>query len=199
MSGRAAAERLAAVGVSRRDARRLLGGGFAGSPEVLRGVHLYDAAEVERLASWPTIKAGDLRAAFPHGLLVARRDVPVRAGWSEQAALLADGWRIGMWAAPFDVQHPIRSHGWVALVASVAGFVAAGAEVVGCELDTDQSQGPGRHRGGAGRGGPNTPPPRWTFSLREPGPWFATLTGHRLPNPRGPHLWVLPPVGESAA
>lgn len=197
LSGRGAAARLAEVGVARRHARRLLDLGFAGRPTKTGREHWFDAERLEDLVRWPRVVARDLRAAFPAGLLVARRDVPFDGPWSEQAAHLRDGWRIGLPAVIGDLRGPLEATGRLPLVATVAGFVAAGAEVTGCRADSDQYPGPGRHRGGAHRGGPNTPPLRWSFELEPPGEWFQQIAGHQLPNPRGPHLWVLPPMGES--
>lgn len=127
------------------------------------------------------------------GLISGRRDI--RPG-SDPAAF-SDGWRMSPMAY---VQLAVAlDRGPLPFAATVAGFVAAGADLVDLGYDADQDPGPGRHTGGAGRGGPNKPAPRWSLGLEAPGAWFATLAGHRLPNHRGPHLWVLPPVGESTA
>ena len=172
------------AGVGRRQARRVLACGLAGSPVVTRAALLHDAERVLELAGRPVLDDATADAATPGGLFVARRDVDVLAPEDQQHASLQGGWGFSFVAA-VSVRIRVTEDGHLPLVATVAGFVVAGAEILQALRARD-----GYH-----------------LVLREPGPWFETFRGRRFATGPG-RPWVLRDrlgpgergrVGESAA
>jgi hypothetical protein len=154
LSGREVSE---VLGLGQSQTTRLLASGLAG-PGHRRGRSvLYDAAAVAALRDRPLVtEQTPLPPACADGVLLARVD-PRRAepgAWRE----LAEGpWRLAF--SRVLVLLVMRSSRPVPLVATVAGFVLGGAEVVD-----------GRHRAEA-----------TTFELGEPGEWFDAFRGTRVP------------------
>ncbi|SDC19559.1 hypothetical protein [Nocardioides lianchengensis] len=165
MSGRAATRRLQAAGLTERSARRVLAAGLAGEPQRITAAHLYDEESVERLAERSTIAWSQLREACPHGVFVARRPGP--------PADLEDGWPMSL-AARFWVDHGIAQHGCFPLVATVAGFVSTGAEIVASHDEPVAAPAPSRTG----------------LTLRPPGGWYDAFRDRRLSTGPGP-AWLL--------
>ncbi len=176
ISGREAALVLDSAGVTRRQARALLGAGFAGTPLVTSSATLYDESRVEELAAWPGVDLARLAAVCPAEVFVARRMVDVRASTSEQRKALAGDWPIA-WTLRLLLRVRIQRHGYVPFVATVCGFVALGADIVDVRAD---------HRGCS------------IFELGDPGEWFATVHGRRLPTGRG-RAWSILDRGRMSA
>lgn len=156
MTQRAAARLLATVGLSRRQATAVLAAGLAGSPQVTTSALLYDADEVVALVGRAPLGDQEVRELCPHGLFVARRP-------ADRLADLADGWGIGVLTAAW-IRIRIGRAGHVPLVATVGGFVTAGAEII--YVDTWVGDDPSR--------------PASTLTLRTAGPWLTALLGRRL-------------------
>ncbi|MFC5179136.1 hypothetical protein [Nocardioides taihuensis] len=154
VSGREVGEIL---GLGQSQTTRLLASGLAG-PGHRRGRSvLYDAAAVAALRDRPLVtEETPLPPACGDGVLLARVD-PRGAepgAWRELAS--------GPWRLAFSrvlVLLVMRSTGPVPLVATVAGFVLGGAEVID-----------GRHT-----------PEATTFELAEPGDWFDAFSDTRVP------------------
>jgi hypothetical protein len=171
ISGRAACEQLVAVGVGARAARRLLATGIAGSPVLTGGVHLYEDERVCAVAARPRVKGRDIAEICPAGLFIARRQVDLTSPREEQVQALASGWgEISPWLK-LRMGFRISSYGSFPFVATVAGFVVFGAELVAFQSPAE-------------------------VLLQPPGAWFARLEDHRLlSGPGRPwvvHLGVLP-------
>jgi hypothetical protein len=155
ISGREACEVLGEVGVGAKGARRLLASGLVGTPVRTRSAHLFDAEQVRAVAQRPTVPWHTIQETCPAGIFVARRQVDLTTPYEVQLRALADGWGgISPWTwVPMGFR--ISHHGSLPFVATVAGFVAFGAEIVGRQ---DGSR----------------------MLLRRPGEWFARLEDHRL-------------------
>lgn len=135
ISGRQAANELAAVGLPREQARRLLLAGFAGPAERVSGTLLYDYARVRALVHWPVIERDQRREACPHGLFVQRswRGIDVRAPFEETLARL----RLRWWLSPFarvQIRAGIDDEGGFPFVLLVSGYVAFVADIVGLRV-----------------------------------------------------------------
>lgn len=145
--------------LSRRQARRVLDAGLAGDPVRTRTAHLYDLAAVTALTRRPEVERDVIVSLLPPGIWVARRLVDARLPAGEQRAALADGWRLGLGRLGF-LLFECDHRGFVPLVATVGGFVVAGAEIRGV--------------------GPGEQPDRHRFELAPPGEWFEGFTERRL-------------------
>ena len=117
--------------------------------------------------AWPE----EVVAACPWGVFVARRAGP--------EGDLARPWVLSVLTA-IQLLHLMERHGYVPLVATVAGFVTTGAEI----LDVLPAPSSSRTR------------PCRALTLREPGPWFETFRDRRLPTGPGA-AWVLLNMGQS--
>jgi hypothetical protein len=160
ISGREARAILEGAGVSPRGARRVLASGLAGVPVVTRAAHLYDDERVREVAGRLKLTWHDLEDICPAGILIARRDLDVTATRAEQLAAVRDGWEvISMWRR-WQLCDAVRRHGRLPFVASVSGFVALGADIVGFGDGSD-------------------------LLLDPPGAWFSSLEERRLPTGQG--------------
>jgi hypothetical protein len=168
ISGRRAAARLEAAGLTNRQARRVLAAGFAGAPVRTSAALLFEQESVEALAAWPVLSDDLVAAALPGGAFVARRDVDLLPGAPDLVEALRGGWALSPLTAVW-IRVRIGSHGHLPLVATVGGFVAGGAEITGLVT--------------AGASG-------YRLDLRAPGPWFDALAGRRLPTGPG-RPWVV--------
>jgi hypothetical protein len=80
------------VGVTRRQARELLGAGLAGPPVKTSSAVLYEEAAVDALASWPVLTDDRVEAACPWGLFVNRHRLdtwafsPLTSVWIRSAS-----------------------------------------------------------------------------------------------------------------
>jgi hypothetical protein len=168
ISERQAASMLAEVGVSRRQSRKLLAAGFAGEPIRTSTASLYDEAQVAALTARPVTDLTALDAAFPHGIFVARRAVDVRAPRERQVEELARGWRMSPANAIWISVH-LDHEGPLPFVATTCGFVAFGADIMDVHLPAPQAA---------------------DLQLQDPGEWYASLEGRRLPIGPGAE-WVI--------
>jgi hypothetical protein len=139
--------------VTDRRARQALTAGLAGDPRRLPGVHLYESNLVEELAARCGLTDGEVDAACPHGLFVARR-----------GDLRDHGWRFSPWTWVW-IRSRIERHGHLPMVATLAGFVVAGADI----RDASTSG---------------------TLSLVGPGDWFEALARRRLSTGPGRDWWI---------
>lgn len=153
MSQREAARLLAAAGIGRSRANRVLRCGLAGEPITVPGALLYESELVEELAAREHVDEEELGSVCPDGILVVRRDVNVGKSRAHQLAAISCGFPMAWWKALLFADR-IERTGPVPLVATTCGFVVLGAEVVGIEDD---------------------PAP-----LDNPGPWFQVLHERRL-------------------
>ena len=155
-------------GVAQRQARDLLRAGFVGAPIRAGNVCLYDQAAVEDLASWPVLPLPDLDRLCPVGVFVARRGPDLTAERATQLASVSHGWQMSPWTWLW-LRSTVDACGSVPLVATVAGFVALGADITAVGY---------------------TAPQTTSLVLAEPGPWFAGV--HRRRVQTGPGCaWVL--------
>ena len=162
MSAREARSLLEGAGVTSRQARRLLEAGFAGAAQITPAAHLYERGRVLELATRPWLTHSELDALFTREVFISRRDVSMTAPREVQLEALHGGWDL---APSTRVLLRVRcaQHGFVPFVATVAGFVALGAELTGVT---------GRDLRDA------------VLTLREPGPWFEQVRGRRLASGR---------------
>jgi len=134
ITGRRAAQLLAARGLSLSASQQLLATGIAGRPVDTTAAQLFEADAVADLAGRPTVDERAAATVAPHGYLVARlprdRVVAVDDAWDEQAAVLAGPWRVD---AMVQLELVVRRFVGVRfpLVLTVAGFAIAGAEING--------------------------------------------------------------------
>ena len=165
VSARQASAILAGVGLSRGSALRVLDSGLAGEPIRTPSALLYQRDRVQRLAASRCVAWDEAVALCPAGLFVARRDLRVGRPRSEQIASLAGGWGgLSPWSW-IALHLQIVDYGSVPFIATVAGYVALGADIVATG-------------------------PRSSLVLGEPGDWFEAVVGCRLPTGRG-RPWVL--------
>lgn len=183
---RAAARILARQGLSLSACQQLLATGIAGPPTEAGSVVLHDQAAVERLARALPVRTLDVHRGCPYGYVVVRiprgQAFDVAASGEEQRRILAGPW-------PLDAR--VRTIVWVRtyhampmpLVATVAGFVVAGAEITGF-VDTAD----------AGRG--------TAFSLAPPGDWLEPFRGRPCASGKGRATYLrgwLPGLAATAA
>lgn len=158
ISGREATTVLFEAGMTRRQARRALDAGLAGNPHRAAGAHLYDLDMVLELAARPWLTDEELDRLFPRELFIARRDLDVRSPEDVQLAGVREGWDLSPWSRVL-LRVRCAQHGFVPLVATVAGFVVLGAEI------TDVLVAETGHA---------------VLALRGPGSWFEQVRGQRL-------------------
>jgi hypothetical protein len=179
ISGREASRILAPVVSGDAQARCVLRSGLSGSGVETRSGRLYDEQRVFALAARPLVEETDLLTACPDGLYIARlpRSASVDATQPWEALTRELGWMPampGLTAALLGVRVKVCAR--LPWVATLCGFVVAGAEIVGF-----------REVPGAGT----------AFVLEPPlGDWFSLLESRRLPTTVGGrpwHLWT-PPV-----
>ena len=172
---------LAAVGVRKESARRLLKAGFAGRGLQVGNAVLYDHSAIEALLTWPWLHPSELQPPCDVGMLV------VRAG--QGADILGDDVDLLAHAArPFImspltrvlIRHGISRNGCYPAVITVSGFVAAVGEVTGVQLLQGR---------------------RTELWLRPAGTWQLQLHGHRLDVRNGGPwtIWTTLPLSRAAA
>jgi hypothetical protein len=168
ISSREAAQILAATGLTRERARRVLLAGFAGDGLRTRGSLLYEEKRVRSLVDWPLVDSGVLRETCAQGLFVARVTGLERTQGPDLVAGLAlRPWQLSPWAS-LEMRRVIEAQGVLPLVATVCGFVATGADITAVW--------PGREGS--------------TLALDEPGAWFEQFTNRRLVTGPG-SSWLL--------
>ena len=156
---------LAQCGLGRRHAQQALVAGLAGEPRRLRSRVLYDRDRVRELAARPQLGWSQLVELCPDGVFVSRRPVTVTDSRAEMVAALSGGWgELSPWKR-VAMQLQIEVCGSLPLVATLAGFVVLGADVV------------------AVRGFDR-------FVMTEPGAWFERLVRTQLRIGPG-RSWVL--------
>jgi hypothetical protein len=181
ITGREAGRALSALGVDRESARRALLAGVAGPGERIGGLLLYDHARVEELVSRvgarPELDPGALDPICRRGVFTARvgprreeaspyrawKGADMTAPTSEQLDGVRLWWQLSTLTRVL-LKSRVERDGYFPFLATVAGFVVVGADIVGLE--------PGRPEGTA-------------FCLREPSPWFDTFRVARLPVTQG--------------
>jgi hypothetical protein len=190
ISGRQATTVLFQAGLTRRQARRVLDTGLAGSPHRTAGSHLYDADRVVGFAARPWLTETEVDLLFPRELFIARRDIDVSAPEDVQLSAVRDNWDLSPWSRVL-LRVRCAEHGFVPLVVTVGGFVVLGAEITDVFVAA---------------------PRRAVLALRAPGDWFEPVRGIRLSSGPGRDFVVRgwnrpgpaptvgsprPPVGES--
>jgi len=171
ISAREAAPLLRPLGLSRERARLVLATGIAGAGVRTAGALLYDEDRVRTLAARPPLTPGDITAACPHGVFVARLGPGHRLDLTLDAQARLEP-ASGPWAMALAVWATVRAAAFlgrsIPLLATVGGVVVQGAEI----LDAH----------GAGEAG-------YRLVLDEPGRWCEPLLGRRwLPGRGGPPL-----------
>jgi hypothetical protein len=135
-----------------------LDSGLAGQPLRTTAAHLYDEARVRDLVDRPAINWPSVIAACPIGILVARRHLDPTRSRDQLIEELSGGWtEISPWTW-LALTLRVDAHGSLPFLATVAGVVVLGADIVGTR---------------AGSGGPR-------LDLATPGPWFDRFQGSRL-------------------
>lgn len=175
ISERDAARILAEAGLPRRHALRVLHAGFAGPPYRTRNRVLYDEDRVEALAARDHVEPEVLvRARETTGLFIGRRDIDIMQPEEIQREAAARAWDIGRGPRIIS-SHWIRTRAPLPFVATVAGFVALGAEIVALTPDRAGGQAVnGQSPGGLTR-----------LVLQPPGAWFGDYADRRLVTGRG--------------
>jgi hypothetical protein len=181
ITGREAGRALSALGVDRESSRRALLAGVAGQGERIGGLLLYDSARVEelilRVNGSPELATDSIDPICRRGIFTGRvgprreETSPFRA-WkgADMTAPLSeqfDGVRMWWQLSPFTrvlLKLRVERDGYFPFLATVAGFVVVGADIVGVE--------PVRPQGTA-------------LCLREPSPWFEAFRHARLPVTKG--------------
>ncbi len=165
ISGREARAMLEAAGFSTRHARTALNSHLAGPPIRSAVVHLYDETLVRDLAERPVVDWLGLSRVCPDGFLVTRRDLDLSVAREELVAQVSRGWDgMSPWMR-VAMSLRVARRGSLPLLATVAGVVVLGAEIVSAR----------DHSG---------------VRLGSPGAWFAGLQGARLSLGPG-RPWVL--------
>lgn len=165
ITGRGARAVLEEAGVSTRLARTALSCGLAGEAVRTTAAHLYDEARVRELATRPVIRGGAFLDACPQGYFIARREIQVAVPREELIRQVAHGWTsVGMWTWTF-LGLRVQRLGRVPFVATVAGFIVLGADIIDLE-------------------------PGCGLTLAPPGAWFEPFESGRLPMGRG-QSWVI--------
>jgi hypothetical protein len=165
VSGRQARAILHAAGVSTWHARNALACGLAGQPIRTAGAHLYDETQVRELADRRSVSWREVFETCPEGIFVSRRDLDVALARDEIMDVVSRGWTeispyVWLWLCL-----QLDARGRLPFVATVAGFVVLGAEIVGLR---------------PGRG----------FELAAPGTWFDGFGNTQLAKGPG-RAWVL--------
>ncbi len=170
ISARQAATELAAVGVPRRHARRLIACGAAGPVTRTKGALLVDDQRVAALAARERLGAQEIEAVCPWGLFVARRDVPVSDDPQEPLARLGEHWTFSIYTAIW-IRWRIERHGFLPILATVSGFVLGGGEI---RAVTTLRPSADLH----------------DLTVEKPGPWFDLIRDTRIDTPPG-RPWVV--------
>jgi hypothetical protein len=159
---REAAQILAATGLTRERARRVLLSGFAGEGLRTRGSLLYDDSRVRALLAWPAVDPSALEGrACRSGIFVARVS-------TLGPDLIADRtWPLSPWAR-LEMRQVVEAQGFLPFVATVCGFVATGANLAAIWPGSSGS----------------------TLELDEPGVWFEAFRNHRFVTGPG-SAWLL--------
>jgi hypothetical protein len=159
VSQRRAVQMLAEIGLTPRHARRALAGGLAGEPVATAGALLYTADAVRTLVARTHVDARRLDEVCPQGYFIARR----HGIEPTDPDTMSGGWDIA-WIGVAWMQLHVARHGPMPLIATIAGFVAGGADITDVDLDEDG---------------------RACFELSEAGPWFGSVSQTRFPTGRG--------------
>ena len=164
ISGREASAELAEAGISERRARRALACGLAGPPIRTRAAHLYDATHVRELGERRIVWSAEMERRCPDGYFLSRRALQVdvdREVLLRELSVVPDG--MSPWTRTW---LSLRGElcGGVPFVATVAGFVVHGADLVGI-------------RGGQ-------------MHLADPGTWFEGLADAQLGSSLG-RTWTI--------
>lgn len=160
LSANQAAELLhAAVGISVRSAREVLATGLAGPPTRLRGMHLYPADTVQRLALRRPVRRDALTSLTGGELLVLR--LGSGSGFRVSAPVEVREAAVQRHFRPspllrVHLRRRIAEHGALPMIATVGGFVVLGADVTDLHPSPD---------GGS--------PPPSLMRMAGPGDWFA--------------------------
>jgi hypothetical protein len=164
-SARMAARRLTfpPTSLTARSARRVLACGLAGEPQMSSNAWLYDEEVITALRARPAISVAECARRFPNGLFISRRPVDARWPPDRRRAALATGWPIGLGTQAI-LTVRLALDGSLPMIATVAGFVVDGFDIVGAASD-----GRGRH----------------DLTLGEPGAWFEQFRDARVPTGRG--------------
>lgn len=168
ISQRESASVLEQGGVARRQARDLLNAGFAGAAMRAGNVCLYDRGAVADLASWPKLSLLELDRLCPDGVFIARRAPDLTAARATQLASVSDGWQMSPWTRLW-LRSRVEVGVTVPFVATVAGFVALGADITAVG---------------------STAPQETSLVLAEPGAWFDGVRRRRVQTGPG-RAWVL--------
>lgn len=171
---------LAEADLGRRQARLLLKTGVAGHGKRPGAVVLYEAARVRDLAGWPVLTPGQIQAACPFGVLVGRfaaDRVPDVDDLTDGVLTAARGsWDLPGWPTLFCLAMVTYRQIRVPFLATMSGFVLAGAEIAGVAE--------------AG------------LRLEPPGRWFDAVRRHRMPRGQGGQgvrmWWPAPLLAEEA-
>jgi len=155
-----AAEVLAAGGVRRESARRLLNAGFAGHGVRTRSAVLYDDAAVRALLDWPWLHPDELGSPCELGVLVVRagEGVHLIEQHADPLVTASRPWRMSGLTRVL-IRAGIDRNGFYPLAVTLSGFVARVGEVVSL---------------GVGRRGCTE------LSVRGAGVWSDRLRGARL-------------------
>lgn len=164
VSAREASEILAAAGLSRQQARRVLAAGLAGPGLKTRSATLYDEASVRDLLSRPCLGAIDLDPACREEMFVARVSPAAAAGGQEA---VRSGWRLSPYAR-LRIRVRVDRDGFMPFVATVCGFVVLGANLV----DARPDQRPDVEA--------NSTDERTVLDVEPPGAWFDTFRASRF-------------------
>jgi hypothetical protein len=164
-------------GVARRQARDLLRAGFAGAAMRAGNVCLYDRDMVADLVSWPKLSLPGLDRLCPDGVFVARRAPDLTADRATQLASVSDGWQMSPWTRLW-LRTTVEDGGPLPFVATVAGFVALGADITAVGITAVDISGVGGTV------------PTTSFALAEPGGWFDGVRRRRVQTGPG-RAWVL--------
>jgi hypothetical protein len=171
ISARQAAAELAVVGVPRRHARRLIACGAAGPVTRTAGALLVDQCRVQSLVAREHLTQDEVEEVCPWGLFVARRETPLTDDPLDQLSLLGRDWPISVWTSVW-VQVRAEQHGYVPLVATIAGYVVAGGDIVGVNSLGTRAE------------------PLYELCMALPGSWYERFRDKRLDTPPG-RPWVV--------
>lgn len=166
------------IGLTRRHARRVLAAGLAGAPVRVGHFLAFVPERVDALATRAVVTEAEMDEWCPD-LLVLRRDVDITHPSPAVVTTLQDGWDFSPWtrvALHVRIERAReRGCGGMPVVATTAGFVTCGAELV-CVRPT-------RDVGPAGRIVSR-------LELVEPGAWFDHVRDRRYKTGPGRPWWI---------
>ncbi len=154
-------------GLTRRHARRVLAGGLAGEPVRAGQALLHDPVRVHALARRTFVEEDEVDQVAPD-LLVLRRDVHAMAPLHEISETLSTGWDFSAYTRVAVRVRIERRGGRLPVVATTAGFVTAGADLLAVTVDDGDSR----------------------LTLAEPGGWFDTFRDRRYATGPGRPWWI---------